>query len=179
MVPSLLDRQTDQSREVFGRGGTSSFGLRKKHRERWGARSAHSGVLWSTSPPSESQAVPPCRGPAAQQGFWLGSGGGLGGDRAPTPSWGVHRPECDPDSAPCFLISVLVSVSRGGGLGSPPGSAAGLDGSIVVGAVIASTQAHAVLVEQVGSFVGHSDGGGGAGHGSYHNWSLHAIMELS
>lgn len=70
-------------------------------------------------------------------------------------------------------------MSRGGGLGAPPGSAVGLDGSVIVGTVIASAQAHAVLVEQVGSFVGHRNGGGGAGHSIYHNWSLHTIVEFS
>lgn len=61
----------------------------------------------------------------------------------------------------------------------------GLDGSLVVGAVVAPAEAHAVLLraEQVGRLVGHSYGHGGAGArcagcGGDGGRGLHAVVEL-
>lgn len=61
----------------------------------------------------------------------------------------------------------------------------GLDGSLVVGAVVAPAEAHTVLllVEQVGSLVGHGYGHGrggasGAGCGGDDSGGLHSIMQL-
>lgn len=61
----------------------------------------------------------------------------------------------------------------------------GLDGSLVVGAVVAPAEAHTVLllVEQVGRLVGHDygHGGGGAGGaagGGDNGGDLHPVMEL-
>lgn len=61
----------------------------------------------------------------------------------------------------------------------------GLDGSLVVGAVVAPAEAHTVLllVEQVGRLVGHDYGHGrggarGAGCGGDDSGCLHHVMEL-
>lgn len=62
----------------------------------------------------------------------------------------------------------------------------GLDGSFVVGTVVAPAEAHTVLllVEQVGRLVGHDyrhgrGGARGAGCGGDDGGGLHSIMELS
>lgn len=61
----------------------------------------------------------------------------------------------------------------------------GLDGSLVVGAVVAPAEAHTVLllVEQVGRLVGHGyshgrGGASGAGRGGDDGGGLHAVVEL-
>lgn len=61
----------------------------------------------------------------------------------------------------------------------------GLDGSLVVGAVVAPAEAHTVLllVEQVGCLVGHGyghgrGGAGGAGCGGDDDRGLHSVVEL-
>lgn len=62
----------------------------------------------------------------------------------------------------------------------------GLDGSLVVGAVVAPAQAHAVLLRphQVRRLVGHGDGHGGrggargAGRGGEQGRGFHAVVEL-
>lgn len=75
---------------------------------------------------------------------------------------------------------------QGGGSGSPLGSAEGLDGSLVVGTVVAPAETHTVLllVEQVRRLVGHHYGHGrggasGAGCGGDHGGGLHSVVELS
>lgn len=61
----------------------------------------------------------------------------------------------------------------------------GLDGSLVVGAVVAPAEAHTVLllVEQVGRLIGHGyshsrGGAGGAGRGGDNGGGLHTVVEL-
>lgn len=61
----------------------------------------------------------------------------------------------------------------------------GLDGSLIVGGVVAPAKTHTVLllVEQVGRFIGHGEGHSGGGdsggsRGGDHGWVLHSIVEL-
>lgn len=93
-------------------------------------------------------------------------------------------PHVPSSSSTSLCVCVCVSTRQGGGSGSPPGSA-GLDGSLIVGGVVAPAKTHTVLllVEQVGRFVGHGKGhsrGGDSGgsRGGDHSWVLHSIVEL-
>jgi len=71
-----------------------------------------------------------------------------------------------------------------GGVGVSAGARRWLDGSLVVGAVVAPAEAHTVLllVEQVGRLVGHGHrrpGGVRGGAGDHdHSGGLHSVVEL-
>lgn len=94
---------------------------------------------------------------------------------------------------PRSLVSIYAAApracSRRGGGCWPPLSLhraqKGLDGSLVVGAVVAPAQAHTVLLlaQHVGCLIGHGDGYGGggacgAGRGGNDGRGFHAIVEL-
>lgn len=81
---------------------------------------------------------------------------------------------------------VLPWTWTGGGGGAWGRGWEGLDGSLTMGAVVASAETHTVLllVEHVGRFVEHDHGtvgvaAGGAGHAGEDDRGLHSVVKFS